>query len=247
MTAYREPRLLCETEDFAVFYKPPGRETVSQTGGPDLASWAAETLGAPVYPAHRLDRDTSGVQLMAKSPAVEEGLTTLFRERKIAKHYLAVCRGKPANRAGNINRNLSKWEGGRRPVRVVKGGGGLVAATGYRVLAASGNFPEVGRLSLVVFSPHQGRTHQIRVHAAAFGYPVLGDDQYGDRPANKWARDAFGLERQALHSRSLEFIWNGERVFLDCPLPEDMAKVAAAAFPDFLDNPDIPHEGLETT
>ncbi len=218
-----KPHLLLETPDLAVFAKPPGLETVSRDGGPELARLVRQARNEPgLTPAHRLDRDTSGAQLFARNPAAEQELVRLFRERRVEKTYLALCLGVPRNREGGINRNLSEWEGGgRRPVRVLKKGG-LAASTHYRLLAASGELPGGWRASLLAFSPHQGRTHQIRVHAAAFGYPILGDDQYGDRQANRRAKETLGLARQALHAWRLAFDWRGKRIEAVCPLPDDM-------------------------
>ena len=99
------PRLLRETVDWAAFYKPPGRETVSETGQPDLLGALAELMpGLILIPVHRLDRDTSGVQLLAKNEDAAERLAALFRRREVDKEYLAVCLGAPGNRAGRVNR-----------------------------------------------------------------------------------------------------------------------------------------------
>lgn len=213
--------------DFIVFAKPPGVETVSRTGGPDLLGIAREELGEEgLLPAHRLDRDTSGAQIFARNPEAERDLAELFRRREVEKAYLGVCLGAPRNRAGTINRGLSEWRGGHRPVRIVKNGG-LEASTAYRLLAAApGREP---RASLIAFFPRQGRTHQIRVHAAGIGYPILGDDQYGDRNANRAAKERWGLRRQALHSWRLAFRWRGETVEAVCPLADDLRAAAEAA------------------
>jgi 23S rRNA-/tRNA-specific pseudouridylate synthase len=222
--------ILLQDADFLVAAKPPGMETISQDGGRELTRTLRDALAEPgLVPVHRLDRDTSGAQLFARNPVAEKELTDLFRRREVAKIYLALCLGVPRNRSGRINRALSEWSGGRRPVRVLKKGG-LEASTSYQVLAVSKPSLPGLKISLTAFSPHQGRTHQIRVHAAALGYPVLGDDQYGDRAANRTARELFGLARQALHSWRLEFIWRGRAVSAVCPLPGDVAQALEAAF-----------------
>ncbi|MCD8140807.1 MAG: RNA pseudouridine synthase [Planctomycetaceae bacterium] len=219
---------LVELEDLAVFAKPPGMETISQTGGREFAALVRAARDEPgLTPVHRLDRDTSGAVLFARNGEAEQALIDLFRRRLTRKLYLALCLGAPRNRTGRINRNLSEWGGGRRPVRVLKQGG-LEASTGYRVLAASDEWAPGLRLGVVAFSPHQGRTHQIRVHAAALGYPVLGDDQYGDRTANRAARERFGLRRSALHAWRLEFPWRGGNVAATAPVPDDMLAAARA-------------------
>lgn len=230
LSSFDEPAVLVENADYLVFSKPHGLETVSQDGAPDLAGRVRKMFGEPgLTPAHRLDRDTSGAQLFARNARAEAELVRLFRERRVDKTYLALCLGVPRNRTGTINRNLSEWDGGRRPVRVLKKGG-LEASTGYRILAASPELAGGFTVSLIAFSPHQGRTHQIRVHAASLGYPILGDDQYGDRPANRIAKNLFGLRRQALHSWRLGFPWKGEEVAAECPLPGDMRRAAKKAF-----------------
>lgn len=217
-----QPAVLMRAPEFVLIAKPPGMETVSQTGGPALLPCAREQTGiADLRPAHRLDRDTSGVQLFAIGARAEEELTALFRRREVHKTYLAFTAGVPRNRTGTINRPLSKWSGGRRPVRVLRQGG-LEASTTYTVLARGAPLPGGCVPGLLAMAPRQGRTHQIRVHAASLGYPILGDDQYGDREINKQAKDVCGLRRQALHAWRLEFAWRGQTVCVHCPLPPDL-------------------------
>lgn len=223
-----EPTLLYQNPDLAVFAKPPGMETISQDGVPDFQQCVRTARGeAGLTAVHRLDRDTSGAQLFARTPEAEKALVALFRQRQMRKSYLALCLGAPRNRTGSIQRRLSEWSGGRRPVRVLKQGG-LEASTDYRVLARADAPVEAGCVSLVAFHPHQGRTHQIRVHAAALGYPIFGDDQYGDRAANRVAKQVWGLKRQALHSWRLAFPWRGGEVDAGCDLLPDMERAAAS-------------------
>ncbi len=228
-------RPILEHPDFVVFNKPAGMETLSRDGGKELLSLARERCHNPALAAvHRLDRDTSGAQLFSLNAEAEKELTALFRRRQVEKTYLALCLGAPRNRTGVIRRNLSEWEGGRRPVRVVKGGGGLPAETSYRVLGVGEELQVEGmrfRAGLLAFSPHQGRTHQIRVHAASLGCPILGDDNYGDRAANRAAKHGLALRRSALHAWVLAFPWRGGRVEAVCPLPADLAAAFSGAFP----------------
>ncbi|MDR3211614.1 MAG: RluA family pseudouridine synthase [Planctomycetota bacterium] len=227
-------QVLREERDLLLVYKPPGIETCSEFGEADLTGAVRRLRPDPEpCPAHRLDRNTSGVQLYARGPAMLARLTQLFRERRVEKSYLGLCLGVPWNREGRLNRRLSEWEGGRRPVRVVKGTGrekGLTAETLYTLLLAT---PPGGEFtaSLLRFHPRQGRTHQVRVHAAAFGHPLLGDDQYGDRPANRWAAAELGLRRQALHAEALAFPWEGGRVEVVSFLPPDLQTAVARLFP----------------
>jgi Pseudouridylate synthases, 23S RNA-specific len=224
-TRDQQPAILLDTPDFIIAAKPPGMETISQNGGPELVAMLRAMLGDDrLYAAHRLDRDTSGAQLVAKGKDNETLLANLFRQRLVEKTYLALCLGAPRNRTGTINRNLSEWDGGRRPVRVVKKGG-LTASTAYEVQGVSDCLGGGLQCSLIAFHPRQGRTHQIRVHAAAFGYPILGDDQYGDRAGNRQAKRMFELKRQALHSWKLGFAWKGVPVAVTCPPEADMERV----------------------
>jgi 23S rRNA-/tRNA-specific pseudouridylate synthase len=175
-------------------------------------------------PAHRLDRDTSGVVLFGKNEAAARRIEDWFRERKIAKTYLALCLGFVHRKDGVINRALSRWKKGRRPVSVVKGAGGWTAST--RAVRIYPDQPSPIAMetitlscSFMAFLPHEGRTHQIRVHAEAFGHPILGDDQYGNREANRALKNAFGLSRQALHAWRLRTP-EGEAI---SPMPSDFS------------------------
>ncbi|MCC8190077.1 MAG: RluA family pseudouridine synthase [Planctomycetes bacterium] len=227
---FAKPATVWEDPDILILAKPPGMETVSRTGGRDFTVLAREAFAEPgLTPVHRLDRDTSGAQVFARNAQTETALVALFRRREMEKTYLAVCLGRPRNRTGTIRRRLSEWGGGRRPVRVVHRGG-LEAETGYRVLAATAHFAAGGGASLVAFFPHQGRTHQIRVHAAALGYPILGDDQYGDRPANRAARQDLGIRRQALHAWQLAFPHGGGIVRVECPVAADLLPAIGRLF-----------------
>ncbi len=221
-------RVLAETDTLLVVDKPAGLETVVTGGGNTrfcLRSILRRRLSLPqLEPAHRLDRDTTGCVLFAKTSDCAEALQDLFRGRKARKEYLAVCLSVPRPPSGTIRHALSRWTGGKQPVRVLRGKG-LDAQTDYRTLASAGvrSLPQ-GGASLVLFRPLTGRTHQIRVHAAAIGCPILGDDQYGDRAANRQARQAFGLDRQALHAWTIEFKdpRSGKILHVRAPVPKDM-------------------------
>lgn len=224
--------VLYDRQDVLAINKPVGYETVSTTGGSCLTTALKKMFNLhELEPAHRLDRDTTGVQVFARTRAALKRLEDLFRERKTQKFYLAICSGIPHNPEGTINRNLSKWNGGHRPVQVVKNGQGLEAQTEYELLARNREH----NASLLLFKPHQGRTHQIRVHASAFGRPIVGDDQYGEREINRRFKGEFGLERQALHAWRLilpEFE-DGRDVLICAPVPEDISNACDALFPDW--------------
>ncbi len=254
-TAHSVSRILFADEHILAADKPAGWETVAAAGGRRcFSSRARRVLKIPALaPVHRLDRDTTGVQVFAQDQETRARLEKLFRRREVHKSYLAISLGIPENRAGTIHRRLSAWHGGRRPVRVVKSGG-LPAETAYRLLVAtprtevpakekraSSPDAELGTpnpeltVSLILFLPRQGRTHQVRVHAEALGLPLLGDDQYGDRAANARAKKSFGLKRQALHAWRLTFTHplTGKDIRLEAPLPADLRQAVAALFPNW--------------
>lgn len=219
---YRDPHLLAAA-------KPAGLETRSQSGRQCFSALMRRGLGiSTLAPVHRLDRDTTGVQLFAITKTARATLEKSFRERVVGKQYLAICLGVPANPEGTIRRNLSAWKSGRQPVRVIKGkeGKGLTAETSYFCLCDNGD------VSLILFTPKQGRTHQIRVHAQAIKHPILGDDQYGDRPANRTAKSETGLARQALHAWRivLPHPVTGKELRIESPLPADMCIAADSCF-----------------
>lgn len=214
--------ILYQDELLLAVTKPSGMQTISEEDDCFAALVKKELSVEKLLPAHRLDRDTTGVQLFAFEETTLTYLESLFRRRKVSKVYLALCLGIPFNPSGIIRRNLSKWQKGHRPVKVIKGGGGLVAETAYSLIAESSEL--LTGVSLLKFAPSQGRTHQIRVHAEAFGYPILGDDQYGDRKTNNAVKALTGLGRQALHAWRIGFCHPQSNEFLVCeaPLPNDM-------------------------
>lgn len=235
--------ILYEDEVILAVMKPAGIRTVEEGEIDSLtrrlrAAFDCENLA----PVHRLDCDTTGVQIFAKTPSTLRDLEQAFRHRKVQKVYLAICVGIPRNPTGWIRRPLSRWQGGHHPVRTVKGKDGLAAETEYRTLAVARSHEGEKRgkeegcpfdTSLLLFHPIQGRTHQVRVHAAAFGRPILGDDRYGNRPANRWIKERIGLARQALHAWKITFPHpiSAHEIEIHAPIPEDLRKAISFLFP----------------
>jgi 23S rRNA pseudouridine1911/1915/1917 synthase len=141
---------------------------------------------------HRLDKDTSGVLLAAKTRYVQEKLASQFQERRIKKRYLALVLGSPEDQT--ISAPIGRHPVFRKEMAVLASGG-KEAITHLKVLRRS------KELSLVELQLETGRTHQIRVHLKHIGHPVLGDETYGRKSAN----EKFGALRQMLHAETLSF------------------------------------------
>jgi len=175
---------------------------------------------------HRLDKDTSGVMVVAKTePALAE-LGRQFKERDVEKTYLAIVHGIFRERAGTIEAAIGRHPTERKKMSTHTRRG-RVAVTHWRLLEAFSGY------SLVEIRPQTGRTHQIRVHLASAGHPVLGDALYGrkNRPgaiADLVLRDVVKkLNRQALHAHRLTFTHprTGEKITFTSPVPPDMEEV----------------------
>ncbi len=175
---------------------------------------------------HRLDKDTSGVMVAAKSDAAHKGLSALFATHDIDRLYIALTRGAPSPPSDTIITQLGRSPGDRKKMAVLRSGG-REAITHYKVEAAFGprDKPVAARVACRL---ETGRTHQIRVHMASKGSPCLGDPVYGaGQPAAavREAIQAAGLKRQALHAAVLGFVHpiTGEALRFETPLPADMA------------------------
>jgi 23S rRNA pseudouridine955/2504/2580 synthase len=176
-------------------------------------------------PAHRLDRDTSGVVLVARTRQAMVRLTEIFTEGTgVAKTYLALAKGKMPRNEGTIDLPLSEHEQTARS-KAVRGVNLQEAVTRYRVLAS------MKEASLLALRIETGRTHQIRRHLQAVGHPVAGDRRHGDFPFNRLAKTRWGLRRMFLHAWKLELPHpvTGERLRLEAPLPPELLEVLSRA------------------
>jgi 23S rRNA pseudouridine1911/1915/1917 synthase len=208
--------IVLEDDALIVLDKPPGLLTVATAAEKTDTAFArlnahltARGLGRP-FVVHRLDRETSGLLLFARSAAVRDQLQANWDAVK--KTYLAVVEGKPRRDEGAVDNFL--LEGRDLRVRAVrKGSGGRRAVTRYRVLAARGPY------SLMEVELETGRKHQIRVHLTGLGCPVIGDPLYGSAsdPAGR-----LGLHAQRL---SLDHPTTGRRLELEAPLPAALGRI----------------------
>ena len=204
--------ILFEDGEALVIDKPGGLPLdPPRAGGPSLADRLdALRLGfqrAPA-PVHRLDADTSGCLLLARNPKALKRFSASFEAREVEKVYLGVVAGEIPGEVGAIELALSKISSAEKGWRMIPARKGKPAITHWRKLASR------GRLTLVEFRPETGRTHQIRVHAAAgLGAPLLGDPVYGDGQ---------GAARTMLHALALSVPRPGKPpVAARAPLPAD--------------------------
>ncbi len=212
---YEDPALL-------VVDKPSG---VAVHGGSGVSFGVIESLRAArpqakvLELAHRLDRDTSGLLIVAKKRSALVELHRMLRDGEVEKTYIAVVKGVPANRAFEIAEPLHKHVSASGERRVSVAEGGMAAVTRIKLLKNNPIF------SLVEVRLLTGRTHQIRVHLAHAGHPVLGDDKYGDFELNR-SLAGQGVKRLFLHARRLAFDHpiSHERLRLEASVPAEMAR-----------------------
>lgn len=171
--------------------------------------------GGSIGMVQRLDRDTSGVTIFSIHPKAHRGLTNLFTERKVEKHYLALVSGQLLAKEGRYCSLLARQHRTNRMKSVAKGG--KEAITNYRVVE---EFPQA---SLVEVNIETGRSHQIRVHFSEAGHPLLGDIRYDGSDLI----EKIPIHRQMLHAWRLQFVHpvTGETLCLTAPLPPDMTQV----------------------
>lgn len=182
-----------------------------------------------VKPVHRLDKDTSGILVLAKSPAVHACLSEQWKERSVKKQYIALVKGQFDVVAGIIEASILRSFKDRKKMAVSSRTGARVSVTEFKVKKTFGAARGAICSELLVM-PQTGRTHQIRVHMASIGHPVLGDSVYGDLKLNKKFMQEFGLQRQFLHASQLSFSHpiTKKRLTFKTPLPLDLRRVLAA-------------------
>ena len=209
---YEDDHLLAVDKPAGLTTHPaPGHQTGTLANA--LLSYLPELAGVgdPSRPGivHRLDKDTSGLLLVAKTQTAHRGLSAQFKRRTVTKTYIALVQGTVSPPEGVIQAPVGRHFTRRKEMAVVHGG--RDAETRYRTVTSYDGY------SLLSITPHTGRTHQIRVHMAAIGHPVVGDATYGKRHPE--------LRRHFLHAASLRFNhpFSGKEMELSSPLPRDLS------------------------
>ena len=242
MTSHPPPalpaRVLVATTRLLAFWKPPGLSLATRPSEPgaaiarlveatDPSDVAKHGLDAStLHLVHRLDEPTTGVVLVARDADMHRAMTRAFETRVVQKTYLALCWGRPRPKEGIFDQPLGPDRKDRRRMRV--DAEGRPARTRYRVLAAPGH------ASLVELHPETGRTHQIRVHLAAAGHPIVGDDLYGG-PRHHGVRDravkeALRPSHALLHAASLRVpaLLDQSELDVSAPLPPELRRALLA-------------------
>lgn len=169
---------------------------------------------------HRLDKDTSGLMVIAKNDQAHQDLMKQFKERTVNKIYYALVIGHLTPAKGTIDSPIGHDPRNRKKMMITKNG--KMAVTHYQVLQYFGQNYSFLKIKLVT-----GRTHQIRVHFAAIGFPLAGDPLYGKTKVNRFFQEEYGLERTFLHAGKLEFTLPGtnEKKGLEAPLSHDLQNI----------------------
>ncbi len=218
------PRIVYEDEALAVVEKPAGLvvHPAPSHRGPTLVSELGELLGGGEDPerpgiVHRLDKDTSGLLVVARTDAAHAALQRAVRERSVERAYLALAGGRIASRTGTIDAPIGR-SARQRQRMAVSGAASRQARTHFEVLEL------LRRESYLEAKLETGRTHQIRAHFAAIGHPLLGDATYG-------GGERYGLRRQFLHAHRLAFAHpvSGEPLSFSSPLPADLERALELA------------------
>ncbi|MBS1927869.1 MAG: RluA family pseudouridine synthase [Chitinophagaceae bacterium] len=219
-------QIIFENENLVAVNKPPGLLTIPDRKGEfSLKDYLLGKYGE-VYTVHRLDKETSGLVVFAKTISAHKFLSRLFENRQIQKYYVGLVKGTPNPQKGEIDAPVSEHPANKGEMCIHRMG--KQSLTSYEVLDATPHY------SLVLFQLHTGRTHQIRVHCKHIGHPLACDPLYGDgRPVflssvkrnyklSKTEEEKPVVNRVALHAFRLKFIdESGNLISLEAPIPKE--------------------------
>jgi 23S rRNA pseudouridine1911/1915/1917 synthase len=225
-----------EDDHLIVVDKPAGMVVHPAAGNPDgtlvnallhHCGGSLSGIGGVARPGivHRIDKDTSGLLVAAKTDRAHEGLAKQFAAHSIDRCYQAIVAGLPKAASGTVDANLARSDANRKKVAVVPAGRGKRAVTHWRLDRA------LRESALVECRLETGRTHQVRVHMASIGHPLLGDPVYGrSRPGTRETLKRLGFERQALHAARLGFVHpvDHRTLSFDSRMPDDMQELLSA-------------------
>lgn len=213
-----------EDKDIIVVNKPKGMVVHPANGNPDgtlvnailaMCKDSLSGIGGEIRPGivHRLDKDTSGLLIIAKNDEAHVKMSKQIQDRLVTKKYIALVKGVVKDDEATIDMPIARSKVDRKKMAVDKDG--KQAVTHFKVIK------RYKRYTLLEIKIDTGRTHQIRVHMAKIGYPVVGDMVYSN------GKNEFGVEGQMLHAKSLEFSHpiTGKKMHLEAPLPEYFTKV----------------------
>lgn len=225
-----------EDADLIVVDKPAGLVVHPAAGNPDgtlvnallhHCAGGLSGIGGVARPGivHRIDKDTSGLLVVAKTDLAHEGLAKQFATHSIGRRYLAVVAGRPSPPAGRIEGAIGRHPVHRMKMDIVSPGKGKHAVTHYHTLQP------LKDAALVECRLETGRTHQVRVHLASSGHALLGDPLYGrTRASHRDVLKSLGFGRQALHARSLQLVHprTQENLAFESPVPSDIQELIEA-------------------
>ena len=224
-----------EDDHLIVVDKPAGMVVHPAAGNPDGTLVNAllhhcqgqlSGIGGVARPGivHRIDKDTSGLLVVAKSDAAHEGLAAQFAEHTVHRRYLAVCGGHPDPAEGTISGRIGRSDANRKKMAVL----GKNSSRGKHAVTHYKTIQRLDSSALIECRLETGRTHQVRVHCASIGHALLGDPLYGSTPKSlKSVLKSLNFERQALHAAELGFLHplTQETVKFEAELPPDMREL----------------------
>lgn len=211
--------VIYEDKDIIVVNKPKGMVVHPANGNPDgtlvnaimsLCGNSLSGIGGEIRPGivHRLDKDTTGLLIIAKNDEAHINMSNQIKDRKVKKTYYALVRGIISENEATINMPIARSSKDRKKMAVVKGG--KEAITHFKVLKRYNSY------TFLEVRIETGRTHQIRVHLSTIGYPIVGDGVYSN------GKNEFNVDGQMLHAESIEFAHpiTGKKMKIEAPLPE---------------------------
>ena len=220
--------VIYEEENLIVINKPPALvvNRAESVKGPTVQDWTEKELKITVERGgivHRIDKETSGILLIAKTPEAFVELQRQFKERLVKKTYLALVHGKVTPPEGEIRAPVGRLPWNRERFGIVPEG--KEAVTKYKAVSCQLSAVSNGQITLIELYPETGRTHQIRVHLKYINHPIVGDFLYAGRKTSR--ADRAWAPRVMLHAWKISFTHptTGKLLALEAPIPDDMTKI----------------------